>query len=283
MTYEQKIAHAIRLLQSIPSDGPVEISISGGKDSDVILELAKMSGINYEAVYKQTSIDPPGTTAHVKAQGATILRPKKTFFQLVEEKGSPSRFKRFCCERLKEYKYRDRAVQGIRRAESTSRAKRYKEPEICRVYPHKEKVRVYLPILEWTDDDVVRFISERGLKCHPLYYDQNGEFHVERRLGCIGCPLQADNGLADFKRYPKFFKQYVKAYQRYLDKHTGSSWWQRVGGSALNACFYYLFCRSDEEYKMLTQEGQLFESERVNVREFMEGYFGVKFEEEERK
>lgn len=278
MEYSQKIDHAIRLLRAIPQDGTLEVSYSGGKDSDVILELAKMAGIPFEAVYKQTSIDPPGTTAHAKLNGATILRPKKTFLQLVSEKGSPSRFKRFCCERLKEYKYRDRAVQGIRRSESAKRAERYKEPEICRVYNAKDKVRVYLPILEWTDDDVSLFIEERGIKCHPLYYDKYGMFHVERRLGCIGCPLQADNGLSDFKKYPKYFKQYVKAYQKYLDNHQESNWWKRIDGSAVKACFYYLFCKSDEEYKLLTGGGQLFDSERVDPEDFMRSYFGIEFE-----
>ena len=43
MNYERKIEFAIKLLQSIPQDGPIELSYSGGKDSDVILELAKMS------------------------------------------------------------------------------------------------------------------------------------------------------------------------------------------------------------------------------------------------
>ena len=42
MTYEQKVSFAIKLLQNIPTDdGPIEVSYSGGKDSDVILELAK--------------------------------------------------------------------------------------------------------------------------------------------------------------------------------------------------------------------------------------------------
>lgn len=248
MTHERKIEHAIKLLQSIPQDVPggVEVSYSGGKDSDVILELVKMAGIPFEVAYRQTSIDPPGTTKHVKDVGGTIIRPKETFFQLVERKGSPSRFKRFCCEKLKERAYKPRAIQGIRRAESVKRAERYKEPEICRVYNAKEKVRVYLPILEWTDDDVEHFIKERGIKCHPLYYDESGKFHVERRLGCIGCPLKSDNGLSDFKKYPKFFKQYVKSYQKFLDNHTGSNWWKRIGGNALNACFYFLFCKSSE-------------------------------------
>lgn len=168
---EKKVNFAIRLLQSIPTDeGPIEVSYSSGKDSDVILELAKMAGIPYRAIYKNTTLDPPGTIAHCKEVGAEIINPKKTFFQLLQERGLPSRYVRFCCSELKEYKVLDRAVQGIRRSESRKRAERYKEPEICRVYSKKEKVKVYLPILEWTDDDVAEFIKERNIKCHPYYY-----------------------------------------------------------------------------------------------------------------
>lgn len=203
MDYSRKIDFAVKLLRNIPQDGPIELSYSGGKDSDVILELAKMAGIPFEPIYKQTTIDPPGTTAHAREMGATIIRPKQSFFEIVVQRGWPTRRARFCCQYLKEYKVHDKAIQGIRRSESTARAKRYHEPEICRVYPHRERVRVYLPILEWTDDDVVRFIHERGIKCAPLYYDENGVFHVERRLGCIGCPMAADNGRGDFLKYPK--------------------------------------------------------------------------------
>lgn len=175
MNLERKVDFAIKLLRSIPTnDGPIELSYSGGKDSDVILELAKMAGIPFEAIYKNTTIDPPGTIQHCRENGVTILKPKTTFLQLVEKKGSPSRFVRFCCEVLKEYKVYNRAIQGIRRCESTARAKRYHEPEICRVYNPREKVRVYLPILEWTDEDVADFIAQRGIKCAPMYYDGGG-------------------------------------------------------------------------------------------------------------
>ena len=255
MTYERKIEAAIKLLKSIPQDGPIELCYSSGKDSDVILELAKMAGIPFEAIHKVTTIDPPGTIKHAKDMGATIRLPKETFFQIVERKGNPSRFKRFCCEILKEYKIYDRAIVGIRRSESSKRAQRYKEPEACRVYSKTEKVRQYFPILEWTDEDVERFIKERGIKCAPVYYDEAGEFHVERRLGCVGCPLKGDNGLADYKKYPKFLKAQIKAYQRFLDKHTTSNWYKRIEGSAANAFFYYLFCRSYEEYQSLTGGG----------------------------
>ena len=174
MDLNRKIDFAIKLLQSIPQDGPIELSYSGGKDSDVILELAKMSGIPFEAIYKNTTIDPPGTIAHCRENNVKIVHPTITFNALIEKHGLPSRWRRFCCSALKEYKIHDRAIQGIRRCESTARAKRYKEPEYCRVYSKNEKVRIYLPILEWTDADVAEFIKMRGIHCASIYYDRGG-------------------------------------------------------------------------------------------------------------
>ena len=72
---EKKVNQSIRLLQSIPQDGDIELSYSGGKDSDVILELAKMAGIRFRAIYKNTTIDPPGTIKHVREMGVEIIPP----------------------------------------------------------------------------------------------------------------------------------------------------------------------------------------------------------------
>lgn len=274
MDYKRKIDFAIKLLRDIPQDGPIELSYSGGKDSDVILELAKMAGIPFEAIYKNTTIDPPGTIAHCKAVGATIIHPKLSFLQLIEKKGLPSRYKRFCCEVLKEYKIHDRAIQGIRKEESIKRAARYKEPEICRVYPNKEKVRVYLPILEWTQEDVARFIDERKIKCAPTYYDEQGTFHPERRLGCIGCPLRSDRGVTELRLYPKMVVALIKAYQRFLDNHRNSDYWQRIEGDACNGFYYGHFCSSAEEYDLKTDSG-LFPEMDVSPRTFLEDYFKI--------
>lgn len=80
---QTKIDRSIRLLQSVQKgyDGEIEVAYSGGKDSDVILQLAKEAGIRYRAIYKNTTIDPPGTIAHVKRMGVEIRRPKNTFFK----------------------------------------------------------------------------------------------------------------------------------------------------------------------------------------------------------
>lgn len=147
---KQKVERAIRLIQAAAkvahdNNSPLEIAYSGGKDSDVILELAKMSGVEFRAMYKNTTIDPPGTIAHAKSKGVEIVRPTTTFGKLIAAHGFPSRWARFCCSELKEYKIFDYAVLGIRRDESSKRAARYHEPELCRVYRGGAKITPLLP------------------------------------------------------------------------------------------------------------------------------------------
>ena len=252
---EKKVERSIRLLQSIPTDeGPIELSYSSGKDSDVILELAKMAGIPYRAIYKNTTIDPKGTIAHAREMGADVIRPKKTFFQLISEHGFPSRFQRFCCSALKEYKICDRAIQGIRRSESRKRAEKYKEPEVCRVYSAKEKVKVYLPILEWTDQDVAEFIKERNIKCHPLYYSREGQFDVTKRLGCMGCPLASRNKrIQFFKENPKWLKAWIRAGQkRFTSEAYQNGKAKHKFKDAFEVMGYMLFCDNMDEFKEKT-------------------------------
>lgn len=271
---QKKVEQAVKLLQVTAGDDVVEVSYSGGKDSDVILELARMSGIKYRAIYKNTTIDPPGTIKHCIENGVEVMKPKMTFLHLVQKKGLPTRRARFCCEVLKEYKVLDKAVQGIRRSESTARSKRYteQEPVICRIYGSKKNhVDVILPILSWTDKDVAEFVAERGIKCHPLYYDEQGCFHEERRLGCIGCPLKSDAGRADYKAYPKLFKQVVKAVL---------VWWQshpqlksiKEFGTPYGLIAHSLFYRSYAEWQ--ADDNNLFG--RTDWKDFLEKQFNVK-------
>lgn len=213
---QKKVDRAIKLIQSASKIAtehgqPLEVAYSGGKDSDVILELTKMANVPYRAIYKNTTIDPAGTIKHAQDMGAEIIRPKYSFLKLIEKNGLPTRYYRFCCSKLKEYKILDYAIIGIRSEESPKRAKRYKEPEQCRVYSKKVKARHYFPILNWTKEDVAEFLEERRVKCHPLYYDENGAFHTERRLGCLGCPLAGKKErISSFKKYPNLVKLYVR-------------------------------------------------------------------------
>lgn len=269
---KKKVKQAINLLLSIKTDEPIEVAYSGGKDSDVILELAKMAGIKYRAIYKNTTIDPPGTIKHCKEKGVEVIQPKMGFLDIVKKKGFPTRRARFCCDKLKEYKVLNYAIQGIRKSESKAREERYKEPIICRIYgAKKNNAQVILPILGWTDEDVEEFINVRGVKCHHLYYNEDGTFNVKKRLGCIGCPLKSDNGLSDFKKYPNMVKAMINA---------GMVWWNTHSKANSHKKFesiYDLFVHNvffDSYAKFKDWKYNLFET--VDCKKFLENYFKIK-------
>jgi phosphoadenosine phosphosulfate reductase len=222
----KKVDFGIRLIQSaskIAADNgtpALEVAYSGGKDSDCLLRLTQMAGVPYRAIYKNTTIDPPGTIQHAIQNGCEIMRPEWTFAHLMQLHGIPSRFVRFCCKKLKEYKILDYALIGVRRSESTRRAKMYKEPEQCRVYSAKEKVRAYYPLLEWTSDDVAEFVKADNIQCHSLYYDDDGSFHVERRLGCLCCPLaNRKKRIEQFCQHPRMVAFWLRNIQIWKDLH----------------------------------------------------------------
>ena len=72
------------------------------------------------------------------------------------------------------------------------------------------------PIVDWTDEDVWGFLNENGIP-HCSLYDEG-----YKRLGCIGCPLAGTREmLRDFERYPKYKENYIRAFQRMIDRHPG--------------------------------------------------------------
>lgn len=270
---DKKVKAAISLLQSACNNQQVELSYSGGKDSDVILELAKMAGINYRAIYKCTTIDPPGTIKHCLDNGVEIIRPKISFLQILENKGFPTRRARFCCEYLKEYKIMDIAIQGIRRSESTKRAKLYTDPTMCRIYGSKKNhADVILPILYFTDEDIETFIKERGIKLHPLYYNKDGSLNVKRRLGCLGCPLKHDKGLSDFRAHPKLVRAWLRAGQKWWISHPNVK--SHKNFSDIYELFVSNIFFSSYESSMLSIKGGLF-NDPIDCKKWLEKYFNI--------
>ena len=260
----------INELRDFDLNGTVEISYSTGKDSDVILRLAQMAGIKHIPIYKMTGLDQ-GSEKHAKEKGAVILKPKKNFFDLIELGGFPTRRARFCCQYLKEYKVLDVAVQGIRTSESTARAERYKEPEICRLYNKKERVQVFLPILDWTDSDVAEFIQQEKIQCHPHYYDEEGVFHVERRVGCVCCCMKSQRKLIkDFTDHPKMVKAYIKHGKVWWESHPNAKSHEKFP-CIYDLFFHNVFCDSYQDY--IQKTSGLFG--RLDTKQWLEDYFHI--------
>ena len=279
---QKKIDRAVKLIQAAgrvakEHGQPLEICYSGGKDSDVILELAKMSGVEYRAIYKNTTIDPPGTIAHAEAMGCEVMRPAQNFHEIMSKRGMPNRWRRFCCGILKEYKVLDYAVVGIRRDESRARSERYKEPEQCRVYNKKKDIRArqYMPILDWTAQDVAQFLTDRGVKCHPLYYDADGNFHPERRLGCMCCPLQSRlKRIASFKEYPRMVHFYISAAKKYISTHPDSKITKLFNSNPYDWFTSQVFCDGEQSFRQMF--GATLFDNGVDTKDFLEKQFNIK-------
>ena len=272
-TTYQKVQQTIKFLQSydrfLATRGKgeiLEISYSGGKDSDVLLWLARQAGISYRAIYKSTTIDPPGTLKHVSDVGATILRPAKTFLQLIEEKGWPTMFRRWCCSELKEYYTAPYIATGIRVFESIKRQKLYIMPSTCRMYTHGRIVENITPIYQYTDCDIATLVNNEAISVHPLYYKEDGQFDVTRRLGCLGCPLQSDRGRSDFMQYPKLFRLRCKAILRYCTTHN-------INRDPYDYIMYEIFYSNHGQKKYEQTWHGLFTTS--TPKQFLEDYFKI--------
>ena len=75
------IKRAEKLAMKMQPDHGFWLSFSGGKDSVVILELAKMAGVKFSAYYSVTTIDPPELVRFIIEEHPEVKRilPKKIF------------------------------------------------------------------------------------------------------------------------------------------------------------------------------------------------------------
>lgn len=71
-------------------DGKVYVSFSGGKDSTVLLHIARELYPDIPAVFSDTGLEYPEIREFVKTQeNITIIRPEKNFKQVILEHGYP--------------------------------------------------------------------------------------------------------------------------------------------------------------------------------------------------
>lgn len=138
MDLEQKAIERIQTASEMSLNyykKPLVCTYSGGKDSDVMLELFRRSGVPFEVHHSHTTVDAPQTVYHIRdvfkkleAEGikCEISMPKLTMWQLiVKKKMPPTRLVRYCCAYLKENDCRNRMIAtGVRWDESRNRANR---------------------------------------------------------------------------------------------------------------------------------------------------------------
>ncbi len=181
------------------------VAFSGGKDSLVVLHIARQYVARIPVVFNNTGVEFPETRAYIRQLSEEwdlnlIVTPyyKKSFWDCVDEYGYPHiRSKKHskggsysprCCYYLKEMptklaikSYGLKAMfTGQTAVESRMRMFTARDKGICYFHTQYNCQKIN-PILWWTEDEVWQYIKVKELSCNPLYNEG------APRVGCMPC------------------------------------------------------------------------------------------------
>ena len=229
---------------------PLIICYSGGKDSDVLLDIAKkcLDHNAFEVLNSHTTVDAPETVYHIRdvfkeceAEGikTEIKYPvdkgqRTSMWRLIENRGVPHRKQRTCCYYLKETSTPNRMVAiGVREDESSKRKGRDVFTSRSN-YEHRSLQHTYAmyKLDQMGKEDAYECVFIQNCKakkdtiCSPIYHFEKSDiweyikrFNVKinplyaqgyERVGCIGCPL------AGAKKQNADFQRYPKYKENYI-------------------------------------------------------------------
>lgn len=255
MDIEQKSIERIQTASEMSLhhyEQPLVCTYSGGKDSDVMLELFKRSGIPFEAHNSHTTADAPQTVYHIREvfrelelQGIkcsidyhSLGNGKRlTMWNLIPRKlMPPTRIARYCCAALKETGCANRMIAtGVRWDESQKRKKRQVYEVLGRTA--KDAIRISDEEIFLTDNSDTRKLFEQcQIKgktiVNPIIdwsdhdiWEYIGSEHINtnilyqcgyNRVGCIGCPMAGKIRWKEFADFPKYKEAYIRAFDRMI-------------------------------------------------------------------
>lgn len=127
-------------------NGNVSVSFSGGKDSTVLLDIARRCFPDIEAVYVNTGLEYPELYQFVKTyDNVTVLRPKMNFRQVIKEYGYPLISKRTALNI--EYGRRAKELGNEEMYESYIYGK-HKDKDTGETYIYMPVAKKYLPLVD---------------------------------------------------------------------------------------------------------------------------------------
>lgn len=231
---------------------PLVCTYSGGKDSDVMLELFKRAGIPFEAHHNHTTVDAPPTVYHIrkrfrklelegintKIEMPTYQGQRTSMWKLIPlKKMPPSRMMRYCCSILKETGCTNRFIAtGVRWDESNARTGRESFEGIGS--SKAEAIRVSDEVMLLSDNTEKRKLIEHcQMKsksavnpiidwCHKDIWDYIRSEKIEYnplyeegypRVGCVGCPMAGKRRWKQFADFPTYQRAYIKAFDMMLE------------------------------------------------------------------
>ncbi len=235
---EEKEREAIEFIRQLRKRYglPFYVSFSGGKDSLVVLHLARLALGEVKVVFNNTGIEFPATVEYVYSLSEKlgldleVADAGESFWRGFRAMGPPARDFRWCCKvvkfsptaRLVKKLFPGGAVAlvGQRKYESSMRAR---SPRVWRNKWFPQSLAAS-PILEWTALDIWLYIFWRRLLPNRLYYEGFD------RLGCWLCPA-AEMGEYELaaRVEPSLYEDWIKKLQRYAMKKGYPEEWVDYG------------------------------------------------------
>lgn len=215
---QAKIDQSIKLFREHEPPEGYYLCFSGGKDSTVLYDLAKKSGVKFDVHYHLMTIEPPELLAFIREHypEVPIEPPLKTMEELIiQKKIPPLRTMRYCCYYFKKRcgAGRIKAV-GLRRQESSMRSKRdyYEKNE------RRKKNDYFLnPILDWTEKEIWQYITINGLPYCRLYDEGR------KRIGCVLCPYENfAQKEQDVQQFPEIAGYILNACRKSYEQNKGT-------------------------------------------------------------
>ena len=236
--WEDSVVRTVKYVEE-HKDVPYNISVSGGKDSELLYhlwyEVIKNLSFtpNYEFIFFNTTNECAEVYKYIKQRpDIKIVNPDISWWEWVktiQSNNLPTVFKRTCCKKYKEgqatkvFDKKTARVQvlGVRSNESANRSNYqfvmdYEWDKTQRGSSDQPKLWVKIcPIVDYTTVDVWLTMILKGYYINPKYK------YGWQRVGCTICPYSSKYDDALIKQYyPKTWNRFCKLATYSYEKQT---------------------------------------------------------------